>query len=72
MSSISKTFRSFPDQITMSGRSSVAKISGGKTYFESGRSTNTFQSFEPAIKPEWSFLIDFVGGLPAGTKEVDM
>jgi len=56
----------------MSGRSSVAKISGGKTYFESGRSTNTFQSFEPAIKPEWSFLIGFVGGLPAGTKEVDM
>ena len=36
----------------MSGRSSVAKISGGKTFFEPEKSTNNLQSFVVDIKPE--------------------
>ena len=56
VSSINKIFWSFSDQITISGHWSVAKTSGGKTEFESGRSTSNLQLLEPAIKPEYVFV----------------
>ena len=74
VSSIKITFWRVWDQITISGRSLVQVISGGKTIFSLSKLAKSSQSVAPSNSdfPDWRFpcLKDFF--LPAFTKYCDM
>ena len=64
------TFLSFVDQIMISGRALVARISGGNTARTESKSTSNFQSFEPDSRVRLD-AGGFLGlEVPAATKEL--